>query len=114
MPSWLILGTAKLLGISVDQELSNLALTDTDGTVAIYEDFEDDGDASLMEASYDLNFKAPIAGRALSIQPVPRFDILFIRSVEVMFCDNKDYDNGFRRGAKYASALICYKTCGTG
>ena len=89
MPSWLILGTAKLLGIPVDQELPNLVLTETDDTVAIYEDCEDDDDASLMEASYDLDFKAPVAGRALGIQPVPRFDILVLRPFEVMFCDNK-------------------------
>ena len=47
VPSWLILGTAKLLGIPVDQELPNLVLTETDDTVAIYEDFEDDGGASV-------------------------------------------------------------------
>ena len=29
-----------------------------------------------------------------------------------MFCDNKDYDNFVRGGAKYAFALICYKTRG--
>ena len=112
VPSWLILGTAKLLGIPVDQELPNLVLTETDDTVAIYEDYEDDDDASLMEASYDLDFKAPVAGRALGIQPVPRFDILVIRPFEVMFCDNKDYDNFVRGGAKYAFVLICYKTRG--
>ena len=93
MPSWLILGTAELLGIPVNWELPNLVLTETADTVAIYEDYEDDDDASLREASYALDFKAPIAGRALGIQPVPRFDILVIRPFEVMFCDNKDYDN---------------------
>ena len=103
VPSWLILGTVKLLGIPVDQDLPYLVLTETDDTVAICEDSEDDDDASLM-ASYDLDFKAPIAGHALVIQPVPRFDILVNRPFEVMFCDNKDYDN-FVRGCIRAHLL---------
>ena len=36
MPSWLILCTAKLVGIPVDQEFPNLVLIETDDTVAIY------------------------------------------------------------------------------
>ena len=77
-----------------------------------YEDYEtddhsDDGE-ELPLVEYE--FKAPVAGRSLGFQSVPRFDVSALRPFEVVFVDNKDYPCAVRGGNKTAFVFICHKT----
>ena len=67
----------------------------------------DEGDASKLEIRY----LSPVAGRALGAVPVPRFDLTKIRPFEVMFVDNKDYEQAVRGGRQ--TSFILYDVCST-
>jgi len=67
----------------------------------------DEADADLVE---EFEFVAPVAGRDLGIQAVPRFDLHTLRPFELMFVDNKDYPCPVRGGAVTALIFIDYAT----
>lgn len=71
-------------------------------------DFEDDNsdDAEDVSPVVELEYTAPVAGRALGIQPVPRFDVSTLRPFEIMFADNKDYEMPVRGGRQTTLALF--------
>ena len=50
---------------------------------------DDDTDSDVEE---EFEYVAPVAGRALGTRHVPRFDLDKLRPFEVMFVDNKDYE----------------------
>ena len=54
------------------------------------------------------HYLAPVAGRMMGVQNVPRFDIYKLRPFEVMFCDNKDFPCSVRGGAITAFIFIDY------
>ena len=62
----------------------------------------DEGDKSKLEIRYI----SPVAGRALGAVPVPRFDLKKIRPFEVMFGDNKEYEQAVRGSRKLLSACM--------
>ena len=66
-----------------------------------------EGDESKLEIRY----VSPVAGRALGAVPVPRFDLTKIRPFEVMFVDNKDYEQAVRGGRQ--TTFILYDVCST-
>ena len=67
----------------------------------------DEGDESKLETHY----VSPVVGRALGAVPVPRFDLAKIRPFEVMFVDNKDYEQAVRGGRQ--TTFIVYDVCST-
>ena len=73
-----------------------------------YQDTDED-DASEPDDD-DYEYVAPVAGRALGIQPVPRFDVDKLRPFEVMFADNKQYDVPVRGGRQQAFVLYDLKS----
>jgi hypothetical protein len=58
----------------------------------------------------DFEYIAPVAGRLLGEQHVPRFDIEKLRPFEAVFVDNKDFECTVRGGASTALIFIDYKT----
>lgn len=70
-------------------------------------DSSDDGDDDLK---LEIEYMSPVTGRAMGIQPVPRFDLDKIRPFEVMFCDNKDYEMRVRGGWTTAFVLVDLKS----
>jgi hypothetical protein len=79
---------------------------------SIYDDdsFEEGDEAT--EALVDIEYIAPTAGRALGLQAMPRFDIDELRPFEVMFVDNKDYEQFVRGGRQVAFGLYDLKSTG--
>ena len=78
--------------------------------------FDDDNDADSSddentESKLEITYLSPVVGRALGVQPVPRFNIDLIRPFEVMFVDNKDYENRVRGGRQ--TALLLYDLAST-
>ena len=67
----------------------------------------DEGDAVKMEIRYI----SPVAGRALGTIPVPRFDLSKLKPFQVMFVDNKDYEQPVRGGRQ--TSFILYDVCST-
>jgi hypothetical protein len=74
----------------------------TDDSAAL----DDEDDPPFVEFDY----KAPVAGRQLGVQPVPRFQLYKLRKFEVMFADNKDFPCPVRGGHLTCFLLVCYKT----
>ena len=75
--------------------------------------FDDDNDLDPCDSeSEDEEFEyvAPVAGRELGEQSVPRFDLEKLRPFEAVFVDNKDYPCQVRGGAKAVLLFIDYKT----
>ena len=72
------------------------------------DNFEDGDDPS--EALLKIEYTSPVAGRSLGLQPIPRFDIDKLRPFEVMFVDNKDYEQFVRGGRQVAFVLYDLKT----
>jgi hypothetical protein len=68
---------------------------------------EDDGSEPDDD---DYAYVAPVVGRALGVQHVPRFGIGRLRLFEVMFADNKDYDVPVRGGRQHAFVLYDLKS----
>ena len=66
----------------------------------------DDEDAPFQEFDYE----APVAGRRLGVQSVPRFQLYVLKPFEVMFVDNKDFPCDVRGGYQTCLLFICYKT----
>ena len=58
----------------------------------------------------NLEYIAPVAGRQLGEQNVPRFDLEKLRPFEAVFVDNKDYSCDVRGGAVTTLIFIDYKT----
>jgi hypothetical protein len=82
------------------------------------EDFEDTDDGSDDDEPLDLielEYTAPVAGRSLGIQPVPqlsRFELEALRPFEIMFADNKDYEQPVRGGKQVTFVLYDLKSTG--
>ena len=77
-----------------------------------YEDPSDPVDDS-NENITEIEYMAPVVGRALGQQPVPqpsRFELDKLRPFEIMFCDNKDYDQPVRGGRQIAFILYDFKS----
>ncbi len=72
-----------------------------------YDDSSEDGDDSFR---LEIEYVSPVSGRSLGIQPVPRFNLDEIRPFEVMFCDNKDYEQKVRGGWTATFLLIDLKS----
>ena len=70
----------------------------------IYSDKDD-------ETKLEIQYQSPVAGRALGTVPVSRFDIDTLRPFEVMFVDNKDYEQPVRGGRQ--PTLIMYSVRST-
>ena len=58
----------------------------------------------------ELDFNPATAGRDLGLQKVPRFDLEKLRPFEVMFVDNKDYDDPVRGDYKTSLVFIDLKS----
>jgi len=79
---------------------------------------EDDYDDPNDDAEYDhlaveVEYVAPVAGRSLGFQAVPqisRFDLETLRPFEIMFADNKDYEQQVRGGRQIAFVLYDLKS----
>ena len=67
---------------------------------------DDSDDPPFVEFDYE----APIAGRQLGVQPVPRYELHKLRPFEVMFVDNKDFPCAVRGGHSTCLLFVCYKT----
>ena len=67
---------------------------------------DDSDDPPFVEFDY----QAPIAGRQLGVQPVPRYELHKLRPFEVMFVDNKDFPCDVRGGHSTCLLFVCYKT----
>ena len=98
-----------------DGEELSTTHSDSDGTLSeddYASDHEDDDVEyeDVLQSEGALEYEAPVAGRSLGVQPIPRFDIDQLRPFEVMFCDHKDYDSTVRGGANHAFVLIDVKT----
>ena len=77
----------------------------------IFGDPSDDSELVLDDpAVMDLEYEAPVAGRRLGVQSVPRFQLYTLRPFEVMFVDNKDFPCAITGGCLQAFIFICYKT----
>ena len=72
--------------------------------------FDDDNnlDQADSDSDEDLEYMAPVAGRQLGEQNVPRFDIKKLRPFEAVFVDNKDYATAVRGGATTTLIFIDY------
>ena len=57
----------------------------------------DEGDAAKLEIRY----LSPVAGRALGTIPVPRFNLDKLKPFQVMFVDNKDYEQPVGGGGAF-------------
>ena len=69
-----------------------------------------DDDDSDPDSDYELEYIAPVIGRELGEQDVPRFDLDKLRPFEAMFIDNKDFPCKVRGGASTCLLFIDYKT----
>ena len=75
--------------------------------------FDDNNDLDPFDSETEdeeFEYVAPVAGRELGEQAVPRFDLDKLRPFEAMFVDNKDYPCPVRGGAKGVFLFIDYKT----
>ena len=82
-----------------------LAATESD-----YADDNLNDDDRAPDLDLEVEYVAPVAGRALGIQSVPRVNLEQLRPFELMFCDNKDYDVVVRGGRQIIFVLCDYKT----
>ena len=57
------------------------------------EDASDSDDSADSDLEEELEYVAPVPGRALGTRHVPRFDLDKLRPFEVMFVDNKEYED---------------------
>ena len=57
------------------------------------EDDSDSDDGTDSDLDEELEYVAPVPGRALGTRHVPRFDLDKLRPFEVMFVDNKEYED---------------------
>ena len=82
------------------------------GTLDPHPVFSDDSTVEEADetAFTEFDYNAPIAGRQLGLQPVPRFQLHKLRPFEVMFADNKDFPCAVRGGHSLCFLLVCYKT----
>ena len=77
----------------------------------VFDDPSDDGEAGLDSLAVgDMEYGAPVAGRRLGVQSVPRFALDKLRPFEAMFVDNKDYPCGVVGGYPTTFIFVCYKT----
>ena len=81
--------------------------------VEVYDDDNNDDTSSDEgnESKLEIQYVSPVAGRALGAVPVPRFDLAKLRPFEVMFVDNKDYEQAVRGGRQ--TTFILYDVCST-
>ena len=92
-------------GEDSDDELPEILSADSDSED---EDSTDDEAEDLDEE--ELDFNPAIAGRDHGLQKVPRFDLDKLRPFEVMFVDNKDYDDPVRGDYKTSLVFIDLKS----
>ena len=76
----------------------------------VFGDLSDDAEEGLDQPEPDFDYEAPVAGRRLGVQSVPRFNLSKLRPFEVMSVDNKDFPCDIIGGFKTAFIFICYKT----
>ena len=88
-----------------DDELPEILSADSDSED---EDSTDDEAEDLDEE--ELEFNPATAGRDHGLQKVPRFDLDKLRPFEVMFVDNKDYDDPVRGDYKTSLVFIDLKS----
>lgn len=91
--------------VLLTQTLSILAATESD-----YADDDLNDDDRAPDLDLEIEYVAPVAGRSLGIQSVPRVNLEQLRPFELMFCDNKDYDVVVRGGRQIAFIMCDYKT----
>jgi hypothetical protein len=65
-----------------------------------------------VDSLQEIEYAAPVAGRALGQTAVPRFDVAKLRPFEVFFVDNKDYSVPVRGGRQ--TSLVMYDMASTG
>jgi hypothetical protein len=76
---------------------------------ADYDDADElDADEHMLAST--IEYISPVAGRSRGEQPVPRFDLEKLRPFEVMFVDNKDYEQKVRGGRQVGFVLVCLKS----
>ena len=75
----------------------------------IYDDVNE-AEGSDPDPLFDIDYIAPVVGRSLGTQHVPRYDIDKLRPFEVMFCDNKDYEQVVRGGKQHAFVVYDLKS----
>ena len=76
----------------------------------VFEPDSDPGDEPGREFELDSEYVAPVAGRELGVQSVPRFDLYKLKPMELMFVDSKDYAFPVRGGATSTLVFVDYKT----
>ena len=75
--------------------------------------FDDDNALDPFDSESDddeFEYVAPVAGRELGTQNVPRFDLATLQPFEAMFVDNKDFPCFVRGGASTCLVFVDYKT----
>ena len=76
----------------------------------VFDDDTSSDNGSDDEQLPDEGYVAPVAGRSVGIQAVPRFQLYKIKFCEVMFVDDKDFPCAVRGGAVTALVFIDYKS----
>ena len=80
------------------------------------EDYEDTDDGSSDDEPLDfieVEYVAPVAGRSLGVQPLPqlsRFELEALKPFEIIFVDNKDYEQPVRGGKQIAFIVYDLKS----
>ena len=82
------------------------------GYVPTEQDYQDDNDNDELtdDELEEFEYVAPVVGRSLGTQSVPRFNLDELRPFEVMFADNKDYEMSVRGGRQVAFVLYDVKS----
>ena len=107
-------GADEVLHIPTEELLALLAVVVQAGEAAVvasvFEPDSDPGDEADREFELDSEYVAPAAGRELGVQSVPRADLYKLKTVELMFVDNKDCAFPARGGATSTLVFVDYKT----
>ena len=57
----------------------------------VFDDDTSSDNGSDNEEPLGQDYEAPVAGRLMGVQNMPRFDLYKIRPFEILFCANIDY-----------------------
>ena len=95
---------SKILAVGEDSD------EDVPGMVSDSEDEANADDEAEDIDEEELDFNPATAGRDRGLQKVPRFDLEKLRPFEVMFVDNKDYDDPVRGDYKTSLVFIDLKS----
>ena len=74
------------------------------------DDHDDTSSDEDDETKLEIRYLPPVTGRALGTMTVPRFDIDALRPFEVMFVDNKDYEQLVHGGRQTTFILYDVKS----